>query len=222
MEAHGPQQPPLETETLAAALPAASPSASNGPDGSPVPSRERHIQPCARSNGLKQISALLAVSRPDMQGPGPHPGVGSGCGWTGAPAQSTGWCRLPAEPRIVPGFRVLATARLETARLRKERENSRTRQSIATTISSAVRWRQLRKLERSVPEPMSDSPFGRIFPVLAYVCENTSSRLRATTYLAGLSCTARALKCALPHLIFASSLSRRSSVKSPLFVSTTK
>ena len=75
---------------------------------------------------------------------------------------------------------------------------------------------------RSVAEPMSNSPLGRIFPVLAYVDENTSSRLRATTYLAGLSRTARALKCALPHSLFAFSLSRRSSVKSPLFVSTTK
>ena len=57
--------------------------------------------------------------------------------------------------------------------------------------------------ERSVAEPMSDSPFGPILPVLAYVDENTSSRLRATTYLAGLSRTARALKCALPHSFFA-------------------
>ena len=92
----------------------------------------------------------------------------------------------------------------------------------AIAISSAVRWRKLRKLERSVAKPMSDSPFGRIFPVLAYVEDNMSSTVRTTMYPAGLSHTARALKCALPHSIFASSLSRRSSVNSPLFVSTTK
>ena len=68
--------------------------------------------------------------------------------------------------------------------------------------------------ERSVAEPMSASPFGRIIPAPAHVEDNTSSTVRATMYLAGLSRTARALKCALPHSIFASSLSRRSSVKS--------
>jgi hypothetical protein len=49
-----------------------------------------------------------------------------------------------------------------------------------------------------------------------------SSTFRATTYCAGASRTARALKCAFPHSIFARSLSRRSSANSPLFVSTTK
>src|SRR5690606_207018 len=45
---------------------------------------------------------------------------------------------------------------------------------------------------------------------------------RATTYRAGFSPTASALKCALPHSILALSLSRRSSVNRLLLVSTTK
>ena len=52
--------------------------------------------------------------------------------------------------------------------------------------------------------------------------DSTSSKDRATTYLAGVSPTLSALKWALPHSIFALSLSRRSSVNRLLFVSTTK
>ena len=40
--------------------------------------------------------------------------------------------------------------------------------------------------ERSVAEPMSDSPFGRIIPAPAHVEDNTSSTVRATMYLAGI------------------------------------
>lgn len=54
------------------------------------------------------------------------------------------------------------------------------------------------------------------------VAFSISSTEVATTYRAGVSRTAIALKCALPQLIFALSLSRRSSVKRLLFVSTTK
>jgi hypothetical protein len=51
---------------------------------------------------------------------------------------------------------------------------------------------------------------------------NTSSRERAGKKKAGLSPDARALKCALPQLILALSLSRKSSVNKLLFVSTTR
>jgi hypothetical protein len=49
-----------------------------------------------------------------------------------------------------------------------------------------------------------------------------SSKLADTTYRAGLSPTASALKCAMPHSTLALSLMRRSSVNRLHLVSTTK
>ena len=55
-----------------------------------------------------------------------------------------------------------------------------------------------------------------------HIVESKSVTDLATTYCARVSRTSSAWKCALPQAIFARSLSRRSSAKSPLFVSTTK
>ena len=74
-----------------------------------------------------------------MQGPGPHPGMGSGWDRTGAPARSAGRCRLPAEPRIVAGFRSRAAARTAAARLRHERACSSAKRAGSRTASAILR-----------------------------------------------------------------------------------
>src|SRR4051794_17500206 len=51
---------------------------------------------------------------------------------------------------------------------------------------------------------------------------NTSSNVLATLYSIDDPAARNALKCALPHAIFAPSASRKSSMKRLLFVSTTK
>jgi hypothetical protein len=82
---------------------------------------------------------------------------------------------------------------------------------------------------RTIAEPpeccwMASAPKLKQIAVQRCCCRyrRSSSRLVATVYLAGFPLTAIALKCALPHLILAPSLSRRSSLNRLPLVSTTK